>query len=66
MSGEHFVRLAVSLTREEKHELLFDEVQLRESAGSEELCSVTFPWTSYRANDVLLCSLGSTSLSKST
>jgi hypothetical protein len=53
-------------TRREPYELLFDEVKLRESAGREELCSMTFPWTSYRANDVLFTSFGSTSLSKST
>jgi hypothetical protein len=40
-------------TRKEPHELLFDEVTLRESAGFDELCSVTFPWTSYRSDDVL-------------
>jgi hypothetical protein len=50
----------------ESYELLFDEVKLRESAGFEELCSVTFPWTRYRADDLLLHSVGSTSLSKST
>jgi hypothetical protein len=43
-------------TSREPYELLFDEVKLRESAGFEELCSVTFPWTSYRADDVLLAS----------
>jgi hypothetical protein len=53
-------------TRREPYELLFDEVKLRESAGFEELWSVTFPWTSYRADDVLLTAVGSTSLSKST
>jgi hypothetical protein len=53
-------------TMGEHYELLFDQVQLRESAGFEELCSLTFPWTSYRADDVLLTSVGSTSLSKST
>jgi hypothetical protein len=53
-------------TRRDPYELLFDEVKLRESAGFEDLCSVTFPWTSYRAHDVLLPSVGSTSLSKST
>jgi hypothetical protein len=52
--------------RREPDELLFDEAKLRESAGVEELCSVTFPCTSYRADDVLLASVGSTSLSKST
>jgi hypothetical protein len=30
-------------TRRWPYELLFDEVKLRESAGFEELCSVTFP-----------------------
>jgi hypothetical protein len=39
---------------------------LRESAGLEDLCSVTFPWTTDRADDVLLGSVGSTSLRKST
>jgi hypothetical protein len=34
--------------------------------GFDELSSVTFPWISYRADDVLLGSVGSTSLSKST
>jgi hypothetical protein len=53
-------------TRREALELLFDEIKLRESAGFEELCSVTFPWTSYRADDVLLASVGSISPSKST
>jgi hypothetical protein len=53
-------------TRREPYELLFDEEKLRESAGFEELCSVTFPWTSCRADDVLLGSVGSTRLSKST
>jgi hypothetical protein len=52
-------------TRREPYEHLFDEVKLREAAGCEGLCSVTFPWTSYRADDVLLASVGSTSLSKS-
>jgi hypothetical protein len=52
--------------RGEPYELLVDEVKLRESAGFEELCSLTFPWTSYQANDVLLGSVGSTILSKST
>jgi hypothetical protein len=53
-------------TRRDPYELLFDEVKLRESAVFEELCSVTLPWTGYRADDVLLASVGSTSLSKST
>jgi hypothetical protein len=53
-------------TRREPHDLLFDEVKLGESARFEELCSMTLPWTSYRADDVLLASVGSTSLSKST
>jgi hypothetical protein len=53
-------------TRREPYELLFDEAKLRESAGVEELCSVTFSWTSYRADDVLLGSVRSTSQSKST
>jgi hypothetical protein len=53
-------------TRREPDELLFDGVKLRESAGFEELRSMTFPWTNYRADDVLLASVGSTSLSKST
>jgi hypothetical protein len=53
-------------TRREPYELLFDEVKLRESAGLEKLCSVTFFWTSCRPDDVLLDSVGSTSLSKST
>jgi hypothetical protein len=53
-------------TRTESSGLLFDEEKLRESAGFEELCSVTFPWTSYQADDVLLGSLGSTGLSRST
>jgi hypothetical protein len=52
--------------RREPYELLFDEVKLRESEGFDELCSVTCPWTNYRAGDVLLASVGSTSLSKST
>jgi hypothetical protein len=52
--------------RREPYELLFDEAKLRESAGVEELCLVTFPCTSYRADDILLASVGSTSLSKST
>jgi hypothetical protein len=52
-------------TRRELYELLFDEVKLRESAGFDELCSMTFPWTNYRADDVLLASVGSTRLSKS-
>jgi hypothetical protein len=30
-------------TRRERYELLFDEVELRESAGFQEPCSVTFP-----------------------
>jgi hypothetical protein len=50
----------------EPYELLFDEVKLRESADFEELCSVSFSWTSYRADDVMLSSIGSRSLSKST
>jgi hypothetical protein len=53
-------------TRREPHEPLSDEIKLRGSAGFEELCSVTFPWTSYWADDVLLGSVGSTSLSKPT
>jgi hypothetical protein len=53
-------------TRREPSELLFDEVKLRENAGFEELSSVTFPWISYRDDDVLLASVGSTGLSKST
>jgi hypothetical protein len=53
-------------TRREAYELLFDEVKLMESAGLQELCSVTFPWISYGADDVLLGSVGSTRLSKST
>jgi hypothetical protein len=52
-------------TRREPCELLFDEAKLRESAGFEELSPVTFPWTSYWADDVVLGSVGSTSLSKS-
>jgi hypothetical protein len=52
--------------RREPYDLSFDEVTLRESAGFEELGSVTFSWTSYRADDILLTSVGSTSLSKST
>jgi hypothetical protein len=52
--------------RREPYELLLDEVQLRESAGFDELCSMTFPRTSYRADDVLLASIGSTSLSEPT
>jgi hypothetical protein len=53
-------------TRREPYRLLFDEEKLRESAGFEELGSVTFTWTSCRTDDVLLGSVGSTSLSKST
>jgi hypothetical protein len=53
-------------TRRKSYELLSDEVKLRESVGFEELCSLIFPWTSYRADDVLLASVGSTSLIKST
>jgi hypothetical protein len=53
-------------TRREPYELLFDEVKLRESARFEELCSMTFIWTSSRADDVLLASVESISLSKST
>jgi hypothetical protein len=53
-------------TRREPYGLLFDKVKLRGSAGFEELFSVTFRWTSYRADEVLLVSVGSTSLSKST
>jgi hypothetical protein len=53
-------------TRREAYGLSFDEVTLRESASFDEPCSVTFPWTSYRADDVLLASVGSRSLSKST
>jgi hypothetical protein len=53
-------------TRRELYGLLLDEEKLRGSAGFDELCSVTFPWTRYRADDVLLGSLGSASLSKST
>jgi hypothetical protein len=52
--------------RRELYGLLFDEVKLRENAGFQALCSVTFPWTSYRSDDVLLGSVGSTGLSKST
>jgi hypothetical protein len=52
-------------TKRDPYELLFDERKLRESAGFEELCSVTFPWTSDRADDVLLSSVGSAGLSKS-
>jgi hypothetical protein len=52
--------------RREPYELLFDKINVRESAGFEEVRSVTFLWTSYRADDVLLASVGSTSLSKST
>jgi hypothetical protein len=43
--------------RRESCWLLSNEVTLRESAGFEELCSVTFPWTSYRSDDVLLSSV---------
>jgi hypothetical protein len=50
----------------EPYELLLDELKMTESAGLRELCSVTFPWISYQADDVLLTSVGSTSLSKST
>jgi hypothetical protein len=53
-------------TRREPYELLFDEAKLRESAGFQELCSVMFAWTSSRADDVLLASVGSTNLGKST
>jgi hypothetical protein len=53
-------------TRREPYELLFDEVKFIESAGFEELCSVAFLRTSYRDDDVLLASVGSTSLTKST
>jgi hypothetical protein len=53
-------------TSKEPYELLFEEVKLMESAGFAELCSMTFSWTSYRADDILLASVGSTSLSKST
>jgi hypothetical protein len=52
--------------RKDPYELLFDEVKLRERAGFDELYSVTFPWTSYQADDALLTSVGSTSLSEST
>jgi hypothetical protein len=52
--------------RREPYELLFDELKLMESTGFEELWSATFPWTSYRVDDVLVASFGSTSLSKST
>jgi hypothetical protein len=48
------------------YELLFDELKLKESANFEELCWLTFPWIRYRAHDVLLASIGSTSLSTST
>jgi hypothetical protein len=53
-------------TSGEPHELLFDEVKLRESAGFEELCPVTFPWTNDGADDVLLALVGSIILNKST
>jgi hypothetical protein len=53
-------------TKREPYELLFDDAKLRESAGFEELCSVTLPRTIDRAGDVFLASRGSTSLSKST
>jgi hypothetical protein len=52
--------------RKEPYELLFDEVKSRESAGCEELCSTTFPWTGYRVDRVFLGSVASTSLNKST
>jgi hypothetical protein len=41
-------------TRRDPYELLFDEIKLRASASFEELCSVTFPWTIYPADEVLL------------
>jgi hypothetical protein len=53
------------MTRE-RYDFLFDEVKLRKSAGFRESRSVTFPWTSYRGHDVLLSSVGSRNLSKST
>jgi hypothetical protein len=53
-------------TRREPSGLLFDEAKLRERTGFQELRSMTFPWTSYQADDVLLASVGSTSMSKST
>jgi hypothetical protein len=53
-------------TRRDPYEGLFDEGKLRESAGFQELCFVTFRWTRSRADHVLLTSIGSTSLSKST
>jgi hypothetical protein len=52
-------------TKRWPYEFLLDEVKLMESAGCDELCPVTFPWTSYRADDVLLTSVGSTRLRKS-
>jgi hypothetical protein len=50
--------------RREPPKLLFDEIKSRESADFEGLGSVTFPWISCGADDVLLTSVGSTSLNK--
>jgi hypothetical protein len=44
--SDHVIRRLIEFefdTRRESYELLFDEVKLRESAGFDELCSVTFP-----------------------
>jgi hypothetical protein len=53
-------------TKSEPYELLFDEVQLRESAGFPGLCFVTLPWTSYQTDDVLFDSVGSPGLREPT
>jgi hypothetical protein len=48
------------------YRLLFDEIKLREPRAFRSCGPLTFPWTSYRADDVLHGSVGSTSLSEST
>jgi hypothetical protein len=69
MSGEHFMRfdLNLSLTWEESLTGFYWTTKSWEKARSFRSCGpLTFPWTSYRDDDVLLGSVGSTGLSKST
>jgi hypothetical protein len=51
-------------TRNERYWLLFNEKKPRESACFRERWSIDFPWTGYRASDVLLGSVGPTSWKK--
>jgi hypothetical protein len=52
--------------KREPYGLLFDEGKLRKAVGYQGCGPLTFPWTSYSADDILLSSVGSRILTKST